>query len=62
VLRGARSPARKWDLHVMLADAFGWSQQEVDGMDPEFAEEVLAFLLAKKQHEQMEARRRKRET
>jgi hypothetical protein len=46
----------------MLADAFGWSQQEVDGMDPEFAEEVLAFLLAKKQHEQMEARRRKRET
>lgn len=53
--------ARPWDLHVTFADEFGWSQQEVDGMDPDFAEELLAFLQAKRQHaeEQEHARARR---
>jgi hypothetical protein len=32
----------------MFADAFGWSQQEVDAMDPDYAIEMLAFLQAKR--------------
>jgi hypothetical protein len=32
----------------MFADAFGWSQQEVDAMDPDYATEALAFLQAKR--------------
>jgi len=32
----------------MFADTFGWSQQEVDAMDPDYAVELVAFLQAKR--------------
>jgi len=32
----------------MFADAFFWSQQEVDAMDPDYVVELLAFLQAKR--------------
>jgi hypothetical protein len=40
----------------MFADAFGWSQQEVDAMDPDYAAEMMAFLQAKRAVEREQKR------
>ena len=36
----------RWDRHLELVRAYGWSQPEIDASDPDFIEETLASLHA----------------
>jgi hypothetical protein len=45
-MKGRRVTPQRWDVYVMLADSYHWTPQEVDAMDPDFIDELLAFRSA----------------
>lgn len=48
-MRGLPVQARPWDLYVILAARFGWTPDEINRMDPDFVDELMAYLHAERE-------------
>ena len=58
--------AGEFDLYVLCAIRFNWTPEQVNGLDPHFVEELLAFQSAEawwedEQHKQAERKQRQAE-
>lgn len=36
----------RWDTYVVLANRYNWTPEQVDALDPDFYEQIMAFLRA----------------
>lgn len=50
-----RTAGGRYDIQVMLAEAHGWTPEQVDRMDPQFIAELFAQKTAKGDYEAQQA-------
>ena len=56
-------PVGEWDLEIQLADRFGWTPDQIAGMEIAYIEELSEYLQAEEEqrkHEKMVSERTNR--
>lgn len=57
-LEGTRKDAAgQFDLEIILAERFGWPKTLIDRQDPEYMDELVAYLNAYGDHEDIKKKR-----
>jgi hypothetical protein len=58
--RKSRDPIGDYDLYVHLAEAFQWTPDQVDRLDPDFIVELIAKMNARAEHQKLQQERKKK--
>jgi hypothetical protein len=60
ILNGSKPKRQRWDIYVTLADRYQWTPEQVDRMDPDFVDEMTAYMNAAVDHGNAELRKARR--
>jgi len=58
---GVEGPVGRWDPYIVLAERYQWTPAEVQALDPDYLEELMARLAAEADHEEAERQTRERQ-
>lgn len=53
-VKGVDVACGEFDLYVVMATRYRWTPEEVNALDPQFLEELLAFQRAEGRHNEKE--------